>query len=168
MRWLITGWVLLLVYMASALNVTLQWDPSTDAVLGYKLYTIVPSLNSTSYMDVGNKLSATVSNLSPGARYTFAATAYTLGNESVFSDPVYYTASSAAVNVNTTSPILSIHISNAVITVTDNILIPEQWTLQYSTNLLSTNWMQYATGSNCLVNVVVTNIGKYAFFRLAL
>jgi hypothetical protein len=68
-------------------SATLAWQPSTDpAVTGYKIYYGVASQTFTNAIDVGSATNATISNLTEGVTYYFAATAYdTSGIESPFS-----------------------------------------------------------------------------------
>jgi hypothetical protein len=74
-------------------QVTLAWDPSSDAnISGYKLYWGSQSKQYTLLTDVGNNTSETISNLQAGTIYYFAATAYDVqGNESSYSNEVSYT-----------------------------------------------------------------------------
>lgn len=83
---------------ASSTNVntaTLAWDAVTDASLsGYRVYygtapgTYLQSLGQG--LNVGNVTTYTVTGLSSGRRYYFAATAYdTAGNESDFSNEAF-------------------------------------------------------------------------------
>lgn len=78
---------------ASAASVTLAWDASPDAsVTGYRIYYGVASGSYTNSATVGNVTNATLTNLSSGVHYYFAATAYDgVGNESVFSNETSYT-----------------------------------------------------------------------------
>jgi hypothetical protein len=75
-------------------SVTLAWDPSADTnVVGYNIYYGVASRTYTNHIDVGNTLTATVSNLVEGTTYYFAATAYNgLGMESDYSNETSWTA----------------------------------------------------------------------------
>lgn len=71
---------------------TLAWDPSTDpTVVGYRIYYGVGSRDYSSYTDVGNVTTATVTGLSVDVTYYFAATAFNPdGLESDFSNEVTY------------------------------------------------------------------------------
>ncbi len=84
--------VLLLLVAAHAFagGVTLAWDPVASASLaGYKVYYGPAAGNYTTSIDVGNTTSYTVSNLTEGATYHFATTAYdTAHAESAFSNDV--------------------------------------------------------------------------------
>ncbi len=78
--------------VAAAANVTLAWDPSTDpTVTGYNLYYGSASGTYTNVILAGGATSATVSNLTQGATYFFAATTYNAaGLESDYSIEVSY------------------------------------------------------------------------------
>ncbi len=77
----------------SADSVTLAWDASTDpTVVGYHLYSGTASRSYTNLVDAGSLTSATLSNLTQGVTYYFAATTYTLaGLESDYSSEAAYT-----------------------------------------------------------------------------
>ena len=97
---------------ASASNVTLAWDPSSDpTVAGYNIYIGGSSHNYTNVVDAGHSNSITISNLVPGSTYYFAATTYTLaGLESDYSTEAAYTVP-VSTNGNaqpTLDPILSL------------------------------------------------------------
>ena len=79
-----------------AAQVTVAWDPNTDPGLaGYKLYWGTASGNYSWYDDAGDQTSYAVPNLSEGATYYFAATAYDgAGYESGFSTEVTYSVPS--------------------------------------------------------------------------
>ncbi len=74
-------------------SVTLAWNPVTNAnVTGYNVYYGSASGNYTNVTSVGNVTNATISGLTEGATYYFAATALnTLGLESTYSTEVSYT-----------------------------------------------------------------------------
>src|SRR5262245_61895468 len=82
--------VLLVAVRAFAGGATLAWDPETNpAVVGYALYYGPAAGNYTSRIDVGNVTSYTVTNLTEGATYHFAVTAYDASHtESPFSNDV--------------------------------------------------------------------------------
>ena len=79
-------------------NVTLAWNPSPSAIVaGYRLYQGAASQDYTSTIEVGDLTSVTVSNLTSGATYFFAVTAYDIiGLESVFSSEIAYTVPGSA------------------------------------------------------------------------
>lgn len=73
-------------------SVTLTWSPSPDTnAVGYKIYYGGVSLNYTNSLAVGNTASATISGLSEGATYYFAATTISAsGAESAYSNEAIY------------------------------------------------------------------------------
>ena|ERR1017187_705889 len=81
-----------LVVKAGNANVTLAWDMSLDpSVTGYKIYYGVSSGTYTNITDVGDVTIFTLSGLSIGTNYFFAATAYdSNSNESDFSLELSY------------------------------------------------------------------------------
>ena len=95
---------ILLVLLASALlflppskvyaaQVTLAWDASTDpAVVGYKIHYGTASRNYPAVVDAGNRTTCTITSLSAGMAYYFAATGYDAsGQESGYSNETVYT-----------------------------------------------------------------------------
>ena len=81
-----------LAMTVKAASVTLAWDASPDAsVVGYKVYFGVGSGAYTNSVTVTNGLTCTITNLTVGVTYFFAATAYEInGIESDFSNEVSY------------------------------------------------------------------------------
>ena len=77
---------------ALAAQVTLAWDPNTESDLaGYRVHYGTASGSYTSHTDVHNVTSYTVTGLTAGQTYYFAATAYDAsGNESGYSNPLSY------------------------------------------------------------------------------
>ena len=98
----ITALVLSAAQAATAQSVTLMWDANLEGdIAGYRLHYGIGPRNYTQEIDVGNSITATVSNLTEGSVYFFALTAYnTAGLESLFSNAVVY-----AVPVPTPSPV---------------------------------------------------------------
>ncbi len=92
---------------AHAAQATLNWDASTSSgVTGYKLYYGTASGSYSQSMDVGNATSYTVSGLSDGQKYYFAAKAYnSTGNQSAYSNETSYTT--AALPAPTTTYTIS-------------------------------------------------------------
>jgi hypothetical protein len=78
---------LAMLQKVNASNMILNWTPSVSPnVAGYTVYYGTIGGNSLYSLNVGNVTSVTISNLSAGTTYYFAATAYTSGgNESVLS-----------------------------------------------------------------------------------
>ncbi|MCS7338980.1 MAG: fibronectin type III domain-containing protein, partial [Verrucomicrobiae bacterium] len=74
-RVLVAGWILLIASARATFassTVTLIWDPSPDSrVVGYAVWYGTTSGVYTVRLDVGNRTSATVSNLSIGKTYYF-------------------------------------------------------------------------------------------------
>jgi hypothetical protein len=82
-------------------TVTLQWDPSSDPdVVGYNLYYGVASQVYTNFFAAGPAPMATVSNLTAGLIYYFAATAIdSAGLESTYSGEVAYQVGSPTCSI---------------------------------------------------------------------
>jgi hypothetical protein len=77
---------------ATAAQITLAWDPNSESNLaGYRIHYGTVSNSYSVHIDVHNVTSYTVTGLTDGQTYNFAATAYdTSGNESGYSNPVSY------------------------------------------------------------------------------
>ena len=101
--------LLLTTVRAFAGGATLAWDPvNSPALAGYVLHYGPSAGNYTSRIDVGNTTSRTISNLTEGATYHFAVTAYdALHTETGFSNDVSatipYGAPSARFTASATS-----------------------------------------------------------------
>jgi hypothetical protein len=97
--------LLVAAFGARAQTVTFAWDP-VSGVAGYKLYQGGVSRAYTNSVNTGSTTQATVSNLSGGKTYYFAATTYTTnGIESDYSTELTYTVPAAGTPVITlTSP----------------------------------------------------------------
>lgn len=78
-------------------QVTMAWDPETvSGLAGYKVHYGTVSKNYSFVADAGNQTTATITGLTAGVTYYFAATAYdTAGTESAFSSEVTYTVPSS-------------------------------------------------------------------------
>ena len=72
---------------ALAATVNLAWDPSTGSnIAGYRIYYGTSSKNYAYNVNVGKNTSCSVSGLTEGKKYYFAATAYNTSNaESAYS-----------------------------------------------------------------------------------
>jgi hypothetical protein len=77
---------------AKAATVSLEWNQSSDLnVAGYNIYYGTASGNYTSKVTIGNVSDITISNLTAGIAYYFAATAFNVdGNESVLSNEAMF------------------------------------------------------------------------------
>ena len=84
---------LILVPSCFAAQVTLAWDQNPESdIAGYKIHYGTSSGSYEYKVDVGNFTSCTISGLSEGTTYYFAATAYNTSNvESSFSSQLAYT-----------------------------------------------------------------------------
>jgi hypothetical protein len=85
--------LLVAVDCARAATVSLGWSPSSDTnVVGYNVYYGTASGDYTGELPAGDGSDVTISNLTVGTTYYFAATAYdAYGNESGFSAETAYT-----------------------------------------------------------------------------
>lgn len=90
---LLLGFLILKPIIGSSANVTLAWDPSpTAGVAGYRVYYGVASGTYTNSVQVGAVTNASLSGLTVGTMYYFAATAFdTNGVESPFSNETSFT-----------------------------------------------------------------------------
>ncbi len=81
------------VHSAFAQQVTLAWNPNTEADLGgYRVYSGTASRTYPNISNVGNSTNCTISGLTAGSTYYFAVTAYdNAGNEGGYSNEVTYT-----------------------------------------------------------------------------
>jgi chitinase len=88
---MLIGWMLIFLPTAGlCATVTLTWDANSEPDLaGYKVYYGTSSRNYPNVKDVGDKNTATISNLTDGQSYYFAVTAYDIGGlESDYSNEV--------------------------------------------------------------------------------
>jgi hypothetical protein len=81
--------MLAMLEKTNASNIILNWNPSVSRnVTGYDVYYGTTSGNYPYSVNAGHATTITISNLIPGAKYYFAATAYTAdGEQSPFSAP---------------------------------------------------------------------------------
>jgi hypothetical protein len=109
---------------ACAQSVTFAWDP-VSGVTGYKLYQGGTSRGYTNSINAGSATQATVSNLTVGKTYYFAATTYnSSGIESDYSSEITYTVPASGTPVITmTSPTIgSTYSSPATIHLAANVV----------------------------------------------
>ena len=94
---------------AASTGITLAWDPNTEGdVAGYRIYYGFESGNYEAHIDVGNKTTHTLTDLTPDRVYYFSAKAYNTANqESTFSTEVshFYTLSDKLVTIAPTGAI---------------------------------------------------------------
>ena len=83
-------------------SVSLAWNPSTGTnIAGYHIYYGGASGAYTNIVNAGNTTNATISNLTEGNTYFFAATAYdSSGLESAFSNEISYTPGNSPPTLN--------------------------------------------------------------------
>lgn len=91
---------------ASGLSITLRWNPNLERdIAGYRLYYGDREHPFSEVINVGNIVTATVSNLVGGNTYYFAVTAYNTGGfEGSFSNVVSYTVPNATPPPTTPTP----------------------------------------------------------------
>jgi hypothetical protein len=160
---LIVGLLLRLSAAASG-TLTLDWNPSADPrVTGYTLYYGGASGVYTDSIVVGNTTNFTVSGLVVGLTYCFAVTSFTAsGLESAFSDPIVRQVPLQTILRLQMTRVQGIPVS---VTISASGVIPNQWTLQSSTNLKT--WTTVARGTNLAINVLLPfNRLPAQFFRL--
>ena len=116
----------LLALTAHAATIKLAWDPSasdpTNGSVGYKVYYGAASATYTNTVNAGTNLTASVTNLSKGQTYYFAATAYlTNGLESDYSQEISW-----SMPTNPPAP-LNLHVTVAVVVdVNVNAIVPKK------------------------------------------
>ena len=79
----------------AAQGVKLAWDPDVSPVAGYRLHQGTSHGNYSQIIDVGYTTTTSVSDLTAGQTYFFVVTAYNAAGESLPSNEVLFTASSA-------------------------------------------------------------------------
>ena len=136
--------VVLLLSTTVVPGVTLAWDAVTNTpVSGYRLYWGAASGSYTDLVDAGNATSVTVSGLSNGVTYYFAATAYTTnGAESAFSSEVSFTPGAT----NLPAVMITSPADNAIFTEPANIALAAS----VNPNGHTINELQFYNGSTLL------------------
>jgi hypothetical protein len=152
---------------AAAWDVNLTWDaPASPSAAGYNIYYGTASGKYTNEVSVGNVTAATISNLTAGATYYFAATTVdTNGNESAFSNEATFIVPGALTmtqNANT---------GNAALI--QFPVEPGHWyEVQASTDLQSwaTIWQTDVAAANIMVQFTDPNAAAFnsRFYRLVL
>jgi hypothetical protein len=153
---------------AAAANVTLSWSASPDAdATGYKIYFGTASGNYTGNVAVGLVTSVTISNLSPGITYYFAATTLygASGEESAFSSEASFVTPGCLTMSRRTSCSSPTQLNFPV--------VPGHWyEVQATTNFQTWTTLQQ-TGiatSNNWVHITDTQAASFAarYYRLVL
>ncbi len=119
-------------------SVTLAWNPSsTPDVAGYKIYYGMACRVYSSAVAVGATTNATISGLTPGTTYFFAATTLDAdGNESDFSNEASYAVPVTAAALTTTAS------SGGQFSFTVSGHVGQQYVVQASTNLVDWDSIQ--------------------------
>ncbi len=150
---LVALWLLAARKPAHASSLTLGWTASTSAaVAGYNVYYGTNSGNYPYMINVGSATSATITNLSPGVTYYFAATAYdAAGDQSAFSSQISFLVPGMLAMVpgaNSGSPgSMQFSVAPAIpgiwyeIQASTNLIT---WTSLWQSSVVTTNgWMQF-------------------------
>lgn len=105
-NWVLKVWLIAALLLAGsgralAQSVTLAWDSSPGPdVVGYNLYYGIASQTYTNFVALGQTTTTSISNLTTGLIYYFAATTINaMGLESEFSGEVAYVIGSAPTKV---------------------------------------------------------------------
>lgn len=123
--------------------VVIGWNQSSDTnVVGYKLYYGTTSQDYSNVVVLGNVTNATISGISPGTKYFFAATTYTLaGEESAYSGEVSYTVPMSENILTAATYAASSHQFSFAV----NGSSGSQYVVEASTNLIT--WIPLITNS---------------------
>ena len=102
---------------ALAATVNLAWNPSTGPNLaGYRIYYGTSSRNYSNSVNAGNSTSQSVSGLTAGTKYYFAATAYNTSNaESGYSSELSYTIPTTSSSTTSSSTSTSTSASSGTV-----------------------------------------------------
>jgi PKD repeat protein len=156
--------LLLTAARAWAADVSLAWDPVVDPNLsGYMVYYGPAAGNYPNKIDVGNSTTATVANLTDGATYYFAVTAYDGARiESGFSNEVsrtiLHSVPVASFTASTTSGVAPLAL-NFINTSTGNIT-SYAWTFgDGTTSTVASPAKVYSVPGNYTVSLTVTGPG---------
>jgi len=152
---------------ASASSLTMSWSASASpSVTGYDVYYGTNSGNYPYVINAGDALSVTISNLTPGVTYYFAATAYDAnGDQSAFSGEISFIIP----GILTLSP--SAAPGNPAL-LQFPVAPGQSYDVQASTDLInwSTIWQSGVMASNCWTQFTDPNAGQFPsrFYRLVL
>jgi fibronectin type 3 domain-containing protein len=141
-------------------QLTLAWDANSEPTLaGYKVYWGTSSANYSWSADAGARTTYTVVELSPGATYYFAATAYdSARSESSFSSEKAYTVPATCTNTITpTSQVLGAGGGTGTINVTTAGAC--NWTTSNTSSWISLTSGASGTGSGTVSYNVSANTG---------
>lgn len=135
---------------ANSQSINLSWDASaTPSVTGYNVYYGTNSGNYSYKVNVGNSTTCTLSNLTAGVTYYFAATAYDAnGDESVYSGQVTFVLACVLSMVQGVTPGSPVVLQFPVepghwyeVQATSDF---QNWTSIFQSDVVTTNyWMQF-------------------------
>jgi len=132
-------------------TVSLGWSPSSATnVVGYNIYYGTSSGDYTSEITIGNVSAITLSNLTSGVTYYFAATAFdAAGNESGFSNEAMFVVPGAltlSAGANPGDPLLiKFPVSPSHWFEVQASVDLQSWTTIWQTDVATTNgWVQYS------------------------
>lgn len=145
---------------AFAGSASLAWNASAStAVTGYKVHYGTASGAYSTHLDAGNVLSLTVPNLTAGAKYYFAVTAYNSAGESGYSNEA-----SATIPVAATAPLASFTVKptnlTAAFTSTSSGTDPRTYLWEFGDSTTSTTQNPthaYSAAGTYTVSLTVTN-----------
>ena len=149
------------VVSVPAASVTLAWDASPDgSVVGYNIYYGGATRAYTNKVNVGNVTNSTITNLTLGATYYFAATAYAnTGLESDYSNEATYSVPTNFYPTITLQP--TSRAVNKGTNTTFTVAATGIGTLGYQWRFNSVNLAGETNTALTLTNIQATNAGSY-------